>query len=113
MRVGVAGLGRMGSAIAAHLIDVGHEVTVWNRTADKVKPLAAAGAKVAASPAELAGAVEAIVGDACPAAPAHAMGNPLGAFNALFAAYMAVNRATLRAVMEARRVGRRRMRGNE
>jgi 3-hydroxyisobutyrate dehydrogenase len=51
----------MGSAIAAHLIDVGHEVTVWNRTADKVKPLAAAGAKTAASPAELAGAVEAIV----------------------------------------------------
>jgi len=61
MRVGVAGLGRMGSAIAAHLIDVGHEVTVWNRTADKVKPLAAAGAKTAASPAELASAVEAIV----------------------------------------------------
>jgi len=61
MRVGVAGLGRMGAAIAAHLIDVGHEVTVWNRTADKVKPLSAAGAKTAASPAELAGAVEAIV----------------------------------------------------
>jgi 3-hydroxyisobutyrate dehydrogenase len=61
MRVGVAGLGRMGAAIAAHLIDVGHEVTVWNRTADKVKPLAAAGAKTAASPAQLAGAVEAIV----------------------------------------------------
>jgi 3-hydroxyisobutyrate dehydrogenase len=61
MRVGVAGLGRMGAAIAAHLIDVGHEVTVWNRTADKVRPLAAAGAKTAASPAELASAVEAIV----------------------------------------------------
>ena len=61
MRVGVAGLGRMGAAIAAHLIDVGHEVTVWNRTADKVKPLSAAGAKTAASPAELASAVEAMV----------------------------------------------------
>jgi len=61
MRVGVAGLGRMGSAIAAHLIDVGHEVTVWNRTADKIKPLSEAGAKTAASPAELAGAVEAIL----------------------------------------------------
>jgi 3-hydroxyisobutyrate dehydrogenase len=61
MRIGVAGLGRMGSAIAARLIDVGHEVTVWNRTADKVKPLAAAGAKSAASPAQLATAVEAIV----------------------------------------------------
>ena len=50
MRVGVAGLGRMGAAIAARLIDVGHEVTVWNRTADKVKPLTAAGAKAAAAP---------------------------------------------------------------
>jgi 3-hydroxyisobutyrate dehydrogenase len=61
MRIGVAGLGRMGSAIAARLIDVGHEVTVWNRTADKVKPLAAAGAKSASSPAQLATAVEAVV----------------------------------------------------
>ncbi len=61
MRVGVAGLGRMGSAIAARLMDVGHEVTVWNRTPDKLEPLAAAGAKVAATPAQLAGTVEAIV----------------------------------------------------
>jgi 3-hydroxyisobutyrate dehydrogenase len=61
MRVGVAGLGRMGSAIAARLIEVGHQLTVWNRTPDKTKPLAAAGAKVAATPAALAGQVEAIV----------------------------------------------------
>jgi len=61
MRVGVAGLGRMGSAIAARLIEVGHEVTVWNRSGDKVKALTAAGAKAAASPAELATQVEAIV----------------------------------------------------
>jgi 3-hydroxyisobutyrate dehydrogenase len=51
----------MGSAIAARLMDVGHEVTVWNRSGDKVKPLAAAGAKVAANPAELATEVEVIV----------------------------------------------------
>jgi 3-hydroxyisobutyrate dehydrogenase len=61
MRIGVAGLGRMGSAIAARLMEVGHEVTVWNRSADKVEPLTAAGAKAAASPAELATQVEAIV----------------------------------------------------
>jgi len=61
MRIGVAGLGRMGSAIAARLIEVGHEVTVWNRSADKVKPLVAAGAKTAASPAELATQVETVV----------------------------------------------------
>ena len=61
MRIGVAGLGRMGSAIAARLAEVGHELTVWNRSSDKVKPLIAAGAKAAASPAELASQVEAIV----------------------------------------------------
>ena len=61
MHIGVAGLGRMGSAIAARLMEVGHQVTVWNRSADKMKPLAQAGAKVAASPAELVGQVETVV----------------------------------------------------
>jgi len=48
----------MGANIAARLLETGHQVTVWNRDAAKTKPLAAAGAKVAASPAELASAVE-------------------------------------------------------
>ena len=61
MQIGVAGLGRMGAAIALRLMEVGHTVTVWNRAAAKAKPLADAGAKVAASPAELAGSVEAII----------------------------------------------------
>ena len=61
MHIGVAGLGAMGAAITARLLEVGHQVTVWNRSADKTKPLAAAGAKVAATPAELAGAVEATI----------------------------------------------------
>ena len=61
MRVGIAGVGRMGAAIAAHLMEVGHEVTVWNRSPDKIKPLADAGAKVAKTPAELASGVEAII----------------------------------------------------
>ena len=49
MRIGVAGLGAMGAAIAARLMEVGHQVTVWNRTPEKTKPLADAGAKVAAN----------------------------------------------------------------
>jgi len=61
MRVGVAGVGRMGAAIAAHLIEAGHEVTVWNRSAEKSRPLADAGARVAGTPAELASGVEAVV----------------------------------------------------
>ena len=44
----------------ARLIEVGHQVTVWNRTPDKAKPLAEAGAKVATIPAEVAAASEAV-----------------------------------------------------
>src|SRR5260370_28668685 len=51
----------MGSAIAKRLIEVGHEVVVWNRNPDKTKALAAAGATVAATPSELAGRVEIII----------------------------------------------------
>ena len=51
----------MGAAIAQRLIEVGHRVTVWNRSPDKAKPLAEAGAAVAATPAELASAAEAVI----------------------------------------------------
>lgn len=61
MQIGMAGLGAMGAAIAARLIESGHQVTVWNRTADKAKPLAAAGAKVVATPADVTNACEAII----------------------------------------------------
>lgn len=54
MKIGIAGLGRMGSAMALRLLEKGHAVTVWNRTPDKTTPLVAAGAAVAASPAALA-----------------------------------------------------------
>jgi 3-hydroxyisobutyrate dehydrogenase len=61
MNVGVAGLGAMGGNIAARLIEVGHKVAVWNRSADKAKPLVEAGATVAASPAELAKQCDAVI----------------------------------------------------
>jgi 3-hydroxyisobutyrate dehydrogenase len=51
MKLGIAGIGKMGAAIAARLIELGHDVTVWNRTPEKAK--AVSGAKVAASPPEL------------------------------------------------------------
>jgi 3-hydroxyisobutyrate dehydrogenase len=61
MKIGIAGTGRMGAAMALRLMDAGHELTVWNRTADKTKALAAAGAKLAASPAALTGAAEIVI----------------------------------------------------
>jgi 3-hydroxyisobutyrate dehydrogenase len=61
MKVGIAGTGRMGEAIGVRLMGRGHELTVWNRTPEKTKGLAAAGAAVAASPTALADAVEVII----------------------------------------------------
>jgi 3-hydroxyisobutyrate dehydrogenase len=61
MNVGIAGVGLMGAAIAQRLIEVDHMVTVWNRSADKTKPLADAGAAVAATAADLAKAAEVVI----------------------------------------------------
>lgn len=49
MKVGFIGVGRMGQAMARRLIEAGHEVGVYNRTAAKAQPLAAAGAKILSS----------------------------------------------------------------
>ena len=54
MKVGFIGLGQMGRAIAANLLGAGHELTVWNRSADKAADLVAAGARLAATPADAA-----------------------------------------------------------
>ena len=45
MKVGFIGLGRMGSAMARRLIDGKHDVGVYNRSPEKLKPLTDAGAK--------------------------------------------------------------------
>ena len=54
MQIGIAGVGKMGEAIARRLLEAGYAVTVWNRSADKLKPLIDAGAAAAATPTELA-----------------------------------------------------------
>src|SRR5580704_2594317 len=61
MHIGIAGVGKMGAAIAARLMEVGNQVTVWNRSSEKTKPLGDAGAKIAATPADLAKVVEAVI----------------------------------------------------
>jgi 3-hydroxyisobutyrate dehydrogenase-like beta-hydroxyacid dehydrogenase len=66
-RIGFAGLGLMGSRMARQFLDKGFPLTVWNRTPDKCEPLAAAGARVAQTPRELAEASEVVV--ACVADP--------------------------------------------
>jgi 3-hydroxyisobutyrate dehydrogenase len=61
MNIGIAGVGRMGAAMALRLIELGHTVGVWNRTPAKVRPLAEAGAFVASTAGELASRCEAII----------------------------------------------------
>jgi 3-hydroxyisobutyrate dehydrogenase len=46
----IAFLGQMGAPMATRPLQAGHELTVWNRTPDRAKPLAAGGATVAGSP---------------------------------------------------------------
>ncbi|NLG09750.1 MAG: NAD(P)-binding domain-containing protein, partial [Deinococcales bacterium] len=50
MRIGFIGLGTMGAPMARRLVEAGHDVTVHNRTREREEPLAALGAKRAASP---------------------------------------------------------------
>lgn len=52
MKIGFIGLGNMGSAMAMNLLKAGHNVTVYNRTAQKAKPLVDQGAHAAADPTE-------------------------------------------------------------
>ena len=54
MQIGIAGLGRMGAAMAARLMEVGHTLAVWNRSPEKAKPLVDAGAKRADTPEDVA-----------------------------------------------------------
>lgn len=46
------GLGIMGSPMAVHLLNAGHEVTGYNRTPDRAQPLIAAGGRAAGSIAD-------------------------------------------------------------
>jgi 3-hydroxyisobutyrate dehydrogenase-like beta-hydroxyacid dehydrogenase len=52
MRVSVLGLGRMGAAIAERLLDSGHELAVWNRTAATADPFVERGAVRLERPAD-------------------------------------------------------------
>ena len=60
-RVGVVGLGIMGSAMATHLVAAGFSVTGYDIVRDKVDALVRGGGSGATSPAELAGQADVVV----------------------------------------------------
>ena len=61
MKVGIAGIGKMGNAIGSRLLSLGYSVTVWNRTSDKASTLLNAGAQWASSPKALAESVDTVI----------------------------------------------------
>ncbi len=62
MRVGFAGLGRMGARMAENCARAGHELSVWNRSAGPAEELASRiGADIAPTPAELAAGCELVI----------------------------------------------------
>jgi 3-hydroxyisobutyrate dehydrogenase-like beta-hydroxyacid dehydrogenase len=61
MDIAVLGMGRMGSALAARLLDGGHRVTVWNRSRGKAGEVVSAGAREAKSVADAAADADVVI----------------------------------------------------
>jgi 3-hydroxyisobutyrate dehydrogenase-like beta-hydroxyacid dehydrogenase len=59
--VTLIGLGPMGQAMVRSLLREGHQVTVWNRTASRAADVVAAGATLAATPADAVAASELVI----------------------------------------------------
>jgi 3-hydroxyisobutyrate dehydrogenase-like beta-hydroxyacid dehydrogenase len=54
MEIGFCGTGMMGAPMAIRLVEAGHEVAVWNRTAAKARPVVERGATLVDTPADAA-----------------------------------------------------------
>ena len=54
MKIGIVGTGMLGEAVGLHLLDVGYEIIVFNRSNEKTKNLKKNGATVVKSPKEVA-----------------------------------------------------------
>ena len=101
MKIGIAGTGKMGAAIAVRLMGLGHEITVWNRTPGKAKDLAASGAKIAASPAALASDAEIVMTILTDAEAIHAVyGGPQGLLSGNVSGKLFIEMSTVRPAVE-------------
>ena len=54
MKIGIIGTGMLGEAVGLHLLDIGYEVIVFNRTKEKTENLKKNGAKIVESPKHVA-----------------------------------------------------------
>lgn len=60
-KLGYIGIGLMGGPMTARLLDAGYEVTIWNRSAEKMAPLLDKGAKAADGPKAVAEAADIVM----------------------------------------------------
>ena len=60
-KVGIIGTGMLGEAVGLHLLDSKYEVTVYNRTKDKVENLVKHGAVAVESPKDVAGKSDIVI----------------------------------------------------
>ena len=61
MTIGFVGLGLMGSRMAANLLEAGHSLFVYNRSAEKAQPLVERGATRVEAPDELGDSVDVVI----------------------------------------------------
>lgn len=113
MKIGFIGLGRMGSAMAGNLLKAGHELTVYNRSAERSRALAAEGARVAADVADACRGEAVITMLANDAAAADVVLGPAGVLQSLPPGALHVSSSTIsvglaRRLAEAHR-GRRQL----
>lgn len=102
MKVGFIGLGHMGTGMASNLLKAGHDVIVYNRTPERTRPLAARGARVASSIAEVCAADAVITMLANDAALEEVVLGPAGVVNHLPAGTLHVSTSTISVALARR-----------
>lgn len=60
-RIGFIGLGQMGGPIARKLLELGHALAIWGRSAKRLEDFVRAGAEAVASPMDLVGRSDVII----------------------------------------------------
>jgi len=102
-KIGWIGMGKMGVPMSQNLIKKGYTVTVYNRTKDKTKALADAGAKVADSIKALASGADVVISMISddPVLEAISYG-PGGAFEGLKSGGVFIDMSTVSPVASAR-----------
>jgi 3-hydroxyisobutyrate dehydrogenase len=95
-RITFLGLGIMGAAMARRLLERGFELTVWNRNATRAAALGAAGARIAATPADGARDADAVIAMLADDAAARAVWlGEAGALAAMPRGALAIDSSTL------------------